>query len=140
MTEQSADIGIVTAVAGSRITVEIEKGGGCKTCGMKNLCGVSNTNLVLHFDTNDKYNVGDKVVVSVGTGIRVFSALIVFGLPLTILFLTFMAARLLFNELVSVGMAFAGFALSFLIIKLIDKRIANHIEFQLEGKCEDLSE
>lgn len=140
MTEQNADLGIVTAIAGNRITVEIEKGGGCKSCGMKNLCGVSNSNLVLQFDTSDQYNIGDKVVISVSAGIRVFSALIVFGLPLAILFLTFMAARLLFNELVSVGMAFAGFAMSFLIIKLIDKRIANHIEFQLEGKCEDLSE
>jgi sigma-E factor negative regulatory protein RseC len=140
MTEQNADVGIVTAVAPNRITVEIEKGGGCKSCGMKNLCGVSSNNLVLQFDTSDSYSIGDRVIVSVSAGIRVLSALLVFGFPLAVLFIAFILARLLFNELVSVAAAFIGFVLSFLVIKLIDKRIVKHIEFKLEGKCENLSE
>lgn len=139
MTEFPEDIGIVTAIVGNRITVQIEKGGGCKSCGMKGLCGSDNKPIILHFTTDDIYNIGDKVKVSISSSIRILSALLVFIFPLIALFVFFFIGRSFLSELGSIITGFAGMIIAFVIVKILDKRIAKRIDFQLGGKYEDLS-
>jgi positive regulator of sigma E activity len=134
------DIGIVTEVNGSRIKVDIAKGGGCKNCGMKGLCGSTNTPIVLHFDTDGSYQVGDKVLVSVSAGLRVLSALLVFVFPLLALFGFFLIARRFTSEPLSVLAGFTGLILAFFVVRLVDKRVGKRINYQLGGKCENLPE
>jgi positive regulator of sigma E activity len=138
MNEASEDIGLVTAVNGNKITVEIAKGGGCEHCVMRGMCGTNATNLILHFETDGSYEVGDKVKVCVSSGIRIMSSLIVFGLPLLALFVFFLIARRYTNEPIAVLIGFGGLLLAFLAIRLLDKKIAKRIDFQLGGKYEDM--
>jgi positive regulator of sigma E activity len=139
MTEFPEDIGTVTAINGKEITVEIEKGGGCKSCGMKGLCGSDNKPVVLHFQTDDTYQIGDRVNVSISSGIRILSSLLVFVFPLLALFGFYFIGKSFTNELGSIITGFAGMILAFVIIRFLDKKIAKRIDFQLGGKCEDLS-
>jgi positive regulator of sigma E activity len=136
--EATEDVGVVTATEGKSITVEITKGGGCKSCSMKGLCGTNVSTVVLKFDTEETYNLGDKVRVSVSSGIRVLSSLLVFGLPLLALFGFFLIGRSFTSEPVAVLIGFVGLLLAFGFIRLLDKRIAGKIQFHLEGKYEDL--
>lgn len=135
--ENIADIGIVTSVNGKSITVEICKSGGCKTCSMHGVCGSNNTPVILHFETDDVYHIGDKVIVSVSSGVRILSSVIVFVFPLLALFGFFLLGRSFTSELGAILTGFAGMLLAFIVVKLIDKRIAKHINFQLGGKYED---
>jgi positive regulator of sigma E activity len=134
----SEDIGLVTSVSGNRITVEIPKGGGCKSCSMKGLCGSDNKPVVLYFDTDGQYQVGDKVNVSVSSGVRILSSVIVFVFPLLALFGFFLIGRSFMTELNSIIFGFGGLLLAFAVIKLLDKCIGKHINFQLGGKHEDM--
>lgn len=138
--ESTEDIGIVTAVNGNRITVEIAKGGGCKSCQMHGICGTSATPIVLTFEANAVYNVGDKVRISASTGIKLLSTVIVYLLPLVTLFVSFIIARHYMQELGAILVGFIGLCLSFLIVRYLDKKISKHISFQLGGRYEDLPE
>jgi len=137
---QVTDLGTVIAVDGSQITVEICKSGGCKSCGLKGLCGSGKSSLILKFTTDDTYRIGDKVIVSVEPGVRILSSLLVFVFPILALFGFFLLGRMFFSELGAILIGFAGMALAFLIVKLLDRLIAKKINIELGGKCEDLSE
>jgi positive regulator of sigma E activity len=132
------DSGVVTAINGNRITVEIVKGGGCKSCGMKGICGDNNRPIVLQFDTDGQYKIGDKVSVSVTSGMRVLSSVIVFVFPLLALIGFYAIGTIFTNEPVSVVIGFAGMVLAFLIVRILDKQIGKKVNFQLVGKREDL--
>jgi positive regulator of sigma E activity len=135
--EQSQDIGTVTAINGKKITVEIPKGGGCKSCEMHGLCGIDQNPIVLTFEANDTYAVGDRVTVSVSTSIKLLSILIVYLLPLIALFVSFIIARSYMSELGAIAVGFAGLGLSFLLVRFLDRKISKHIDFQLGEKIED---
>jgi positive regulator of sigma E activity len=140
LSDSTDDIGTVTSVEGKYITVEINKGGGCKNCGMKGFCGTSNSPIILRFETDELYKTGDRVAVSVEPGIRLLSSLIVFGLPLIAMFGFFIVASKFFNEPVSVLISFAGMVLSFLVVRRLDKYFSKKVNFRLRGKYEDMSE
>ncbi len=136
-TEHTEDIGTVTSVQGRNITVEICKSGGCKTCSMHGICGSNNTPIILHFETGDDYKIGDQVIVSVSSGVRILSSLIVFILPLIALLGFFLLGRNFTSELGAIIIGFTGMLAAFIAIRLIDRKIAKHINFQLEGKYEN---
>lgn len=138
--ESCEDIGIVKSITGKTITVQIEKGGGCHSCGMKNLCGSNNKPIILHFTTEDTFQVGDKVIVSITSGMRIMASLIVFIFPLILLFGFYAIARYLlhFSEGLSISMAMVGLLNALFICKMLDKLFRKKINFSLGGKYEDL--
>jgi positive regulator of sigma E activity len=138
--EAPEDIGTVSSVDGTRIKVEINKSGGCKSCGMRGLCGNTMTPIVLFFETDGSYKTGDRVKVSVSSRIRILSSLLIFAFPLIALFGFYLIFRNFAAESMAALAGFGGLVAAFLIVKLIDKRIGKHINFVLEGKCEDLPE
>ena len=138
--ESSEDIGTITSITGNKITVEIPKGGGCKSCSMHGICGTNSTPIILTFDTDGTYRMGDKVRVSVSSNIKLLSTVIVYLLPLAALFAFYLIARNYMQELGAILAGFIGLCLSFLVVRFLDKKIGKHINFQLGEKCEDLSE
>jgi positive regulator of sigma E activity len=138
--DTSEDIGIVTAVDGNKITVEIPKGGGCKSCSMHGICGTNSTPIILTFGSDGTYKTGDKVIISVSANIKLLSSVIVYLLPLVALFAFFLVARSFMQELASIVIGFIGLCLSFLVVRWLDRKIGKRINFQLGGRCEDLSE
>jgi positive regulator of sigma E activity len=138
--EASEDIGIVTSVNGNSITVEIPKVGGCKSCQMHGICGTNSTPIILTFETSDIYIIGDKVIISVSTSIKMLSSVIVYLLPLAALFTCFIIARSFMQELGAILVGFIGLCLSFWGVRFLDKKIGKRMNFQLGGRSENLSE
>jgi len=139
-TESIHDIGVVISAREGHITVKVDKSGGCKSCSMNALCGSGSKAFTLEFDTKDTFAAGDKVQVMIAPGSRILSSLIVFGLPILGLVAGYLIARNWLSEPVSVVLGFGGLVMMFLFIKLLDKRMANRIQYTLGGKCEDLPE
>lgn len=136
----SQDIGIVKAVNGSRYTVEIAKGGGCKSCAMHGICGIDKAPMVLNLDSPQSFVVGDRVELEIAAGTRVLSALLIFVLPILILVLGFSLTRTFLSEPFAILAGFGSMAIAFLFIRFIDKRVSKKINFQIKGKYEDLPE
>jgi sigma-E factor negative regulatory protein RseC len=83
---------IVVQVAGNKALVEAERGGGCGQCGGQG-CGSSKLSQLFcvkprHFEAiNDAgASVGDAVLVEVQDGVVLQSALLLYGVPLLLLF------------------------------------------------------
>lgn len=138
--EQTGDIGIVKATNGNMLTIEIARGGGCKSCAMNGLCGTGNTPIVLHLESMEHYMVGDRLIMEVAPSTRIMSAVIIFLFPLLLLFVTFIIASRYFVELYSVLFALGSMIIAFMIVRLIDKKVAKAVNFRIGGKYEDLSQ
>jgi len=105
---------------------------------MKSLCGSNQTSSILHFQTDESYQIGDKVKVSISSKVRIISALLVFGLPLISMFGFYLAAIDYLAESYAIILGFLGLIVSFFVIRMIDKKIGNKINFELGGKYEDM--
>ena len=134
MTEEQQDVGIVTAVKGNAVSVEIQRGGGCKSCALRGMCFSKSTPSVFHLQSDLPLAVGDKVELYVAEGGRIIASMLIFGLPVFFLFLGFILASLWFSELISILFAFAFMALSFLILKLCDRLLGGKIKVEIARK------
>ncbi|MCI2083051.1 MAG: SoxR reducing system RseC family protein [Bacteroidales bacterium] len=80
--------GVVTAVDGDNLTVEIERQSACGSCSAKAICGLSGNDVKL-FDVKRpagrKVEVGDKVVVVMKSSMGLGAVLISYVFPLIIL-------------------------------------------------------
>lgn len=127
------DTGIVTAVDGSRIKVEIQRGESCGSCSMRGFCFKKADNTVFELHCDLPLKVGDRVYLEISPGARIGSALLIFGLPLLMLFLGFMVASRFLAELPSVATGFGAMALSFVIVGILDKRYGKRIKVSVGG-------
>ncbi|MBW6514362.1 MAG: SoxR reducing system RseC family protein [Candidatus Syntrophosphaera sp.] len=132
--QQQTDIGTVVEVKGNRVRVELVRGAGCKSCSLRGMCFGRNTPAVFDMETELDLSIGDKVQLEIAPGTRVLSAVLVFGLPLAFLFAAFMLARAWLSELASIGIAFAATAISFFIIRYIDRQIGGKLQVRIGGK------
>ncbi len=131
---QQTDVGTVVSVESGRVRVEVVRGGGCKTCSMRGMCFGRNIPAVFDLESDLDLQVGDRVELDIAPSTRVLSALLVFALPLACLFAGFIVARQWLNELPAIGIAFAATALSFIIIKGIDRSIGEKLQVRIGRK------
>jgi sigma-E factor negative regulatory protein RseC len=127
------DIGKVIQVSGSHAKVEIQRGGGCGSCAMRGFCFKKGEPAVFDVQTELPLKEGDLVSLEIAPSVRVLSALLVFGLPLSLLFIAFIVASLYFTELVSVLLAFGAMALSFAIVGCLDRRFGKNMKISVGG-------
>ena len=127
------DVGKVIQVSGSHARVEIQRGGGCGSCAMRGFCFKKGEPAVFEVQTDLPLKEGDLVSLDIAPSIRVLSALMVFGLPLALLFVAFIIARLYFTELVSVLIAFGAMAMSFIIIGVFDRKYGKTMKINVGG-------
>ncbi len=134
MSEEQQDVGIVTAVNGSTVSVEIQRGGGCKSCALRGMCFSKSTPSVFHLQSELPLAVGDQVELYVAEGGRIVASLLIFGLPVFFLFLGFILASRWFSELISILFAFAFMALSFLLLRFCDRSLGSKIKVEIARK------
>lgn len=127
------DIGRVISVDGNHARVEIQRGGGCGSCAMRGFCFKKGEPAVFEVQTDIPLKEGDLVDIEIAASTRVGSALLIFGLPLLLMFLGFLIARVYLNELLSIGIAFAAMALSFVVVGSIDKKYGRGLIAQVGG-------
>lgn len=127
------DGGIVRAMSGNIATVEIERGGGCKNCGMHGFC-MKNVATEFEITTDLPLQPGDRVLLDVSPSGRILASLLIFGLPLAFLFIGFLAASQWMSELLSILVGFAAMALSFIIVRLVDSKFGNKMDIRIARK------
>ncbi|MDD4223680.1 MAG: SoxR reducing system RseC family protein [Candidatus Cloacimonetes bacterium] len=128
------DIGTVVSVRGKLVKVELARGSGCKSCSLRGMCFGRNTPAVFELESDLNLVPGDRVQLMIAPSTRVLTSLMVFGLPLLCLFAGYLIGSLWLAELPSVGIAFAATALSFFIMRKIDKKFGNRLQVRIGRK------
>ena len=128
------DSGVVTAVDGKYTTVEIVRGGGCKSCSMQGFCFKKSTPAQFVLTTELDLKTGDKVQLEISPGGRTMASLLVFGLPIAFLFAGFLVAEIWLTELASIAVAFTIMVLGFLTVRLLDKSISKRLSIRIARK------
>jgi positive regulator of sigma E activity len=78
--------------------------------------------------------VGDTVELDIAPGSRVFSALVVFGTPMLMMFAGFIVAQIWLTEIGAIGVAFVATAIGFLLIRLIDRKTGDKLQVSIGRK------
>jgi len=128
------DMGTVIEVEGKKVRVEVVRSGGCKTCSMQSFCFGRNTPAVFDVESELELKPGDRVELEIAPASRIISSLLVFGLPILCLFLGYLIGSIWLDELASIGIAFAATALSYIILKLIDRKFGKKVQVRIGRK------
>ncbi len=115
------EVGTVVKVDKKNIKVRMERKSACGNC---NMCGFKKEDMHVDLTTENTLGavLGDKVEMEMQTSTVIFSASIVYILPLVFAMLGFFVGWLLkLSEIGMFGCLMAGLALGFLAIALIDK-------------------
>jgi len=133
-TEEIQDKGKVTACVDGKAIIELQRGGGCKSCSMRGFCFSKSTPAVFHLETDLPLEAGDEVELDISPEARVLASLLIFGLPVLSLIVSFIIANHFISELGSIIIAFGAMALSFFIIRLCDKNWGNKVRVRIVRK------
>ena len=128
------DSGIVKKVEGNIVTVEIERGNGCNSCKMQGLCFKKREPTEFEIVTHIPLQVNDRVQLDISPLGRTMVSLLIFGVPLLFLFSGFLIASIWLTEIVSILIGFIAMALSFKIIRFIDKKYGKKLKIRIERK------
>jgi len=128
------DSGIVKKVEGNIVTVEIEHGNGCNSCKMQSLCFKKREPTEFEIVTHIPLQVNDRVQLNISPLGRTMVSLLIFGVPLLFLFSGFLIASIWLTEIVSILIGFIAMALSFKIIRFIDKKYGKQLKIRIERK------
>ena len=128
------DTGIVKAINGNLITVEVVRGGGCKSCQMRGLCFRKNEPVSFDIKSELTLQPGDKVQLDIAPEGRVLASLLIFGLPMLALFAGFMLSSPWLIEIAAIGVGFACMTISFIVIRLIDKLMGQKLKVSIKEK------
>jgi len=128
------DRGKVVSVAGKTVRVEIERGGGCKTCAMHGLCFRQNTPAVFELTTELDLREGDHVSLEISPALRVTSALLIFAVPLVFLFMGYLVAARFLVESAAILASLLVSAASFFIVRICDKRMGASMDIRIGKK------
>lgn len=128
------DCGIVKAVNGKQISVEIERSGGCKGCQMRGFCFSKNTPSQFVITSELSLQPGDIVQLEISPAARAMASLLIFGLPLLFLFAGFILASKWLNELSSIFIGFAAMAVSFGLVRFVDSKYGKKMDIRIAGK------
>ncbi len=128
------DSGRVLSVTGTKVRVEIERGGGCKSCSMRGLCFRKNTPAIFEIESDLDLREGDLVSLEIAAVLRVTSALLIFAVPLVFLFAGYLVAVRFFVEPVAILGSLASAAASFLLVRSLDRRIGPNMNIRIGKK------
>ncbi|HPX10095.1 MAG TPA: SoxR reducing system RseC family protein [Candidatus Cloacimonas sp.] len=128
------DSGIVKKVEGNIVTVEIERSIGCNSCKMQGLCFKKREPTEFEIVTHIPLQVNDRVQLDISPLGRTMASLLIFGVPLLFLFSGFLIAAMWLTEIVSILIGFIAMALSFKIIRFIDKKYGKKLKIRIERK------
>ena len=133
------DLGIITQIKKNIVTVEIQKGGGCKSCAAKSVCGGNENSVSYDIKTDLSLKIGDRVKVYVSSGVKLFSSFVIFIYPIIMMLIFYLIPKLLFklSENISIMISVFGLFISGIVIYKLDKIFAGKIHFEIAEKIEN---
>ena len=133
--------GIVRAVNGDEITVEVIVSSACSGCHAKSICIPSDRRqerIVVQNTKNEQYEVGETVELLLETSAGNKAVVLAYVLPLIVLLvLLFGCYALTQKELLSVGVGVLGVVLYYLILKSAGKSVEKGITFGIRKKVKE---
>ena len=131
--------GIVRAVEGDEITVEVIVSSACSGCHAKSICIPSDRRqerIAVKNIRNERYEVGETVELLLETSAGNKAVVLAYVLPLIVLLvLLFGCYALTHKELLSVGVGVLGVVLYYLILKSAGKSVEKGITFGIRKKA-----
>ena len=130
--------GTVTKVAGNKAWVLAERGTACESCGSKSLChpfGSSSKNVEIEAINAANAQVGNVVNISISSSSVMKAAFMVYVIPILMLFAGVFLGKWFAEknsydyEIISLITGSLAFAVTFLVLKIISKRISQKAEF-----------
>lgn len=110
----------VVAKDRNRLTLVIETG--CDSC--KSSCLMSSAAKKIIIKTDKSCNVGDSVSLVIDERHMLILAVLLYGIPLVIMFLTVFVLDMTFhNDSITAGSAFLSLIISWVILKYISKKL-----------------
>ena len=133
--ENVYETGIIKSVSGKEIHVERTNIGACKSCSIGSFCGMKDKSEII-VNSEDTYEIGERVELMISPSVRVWSSLLVFITPIVFLILFYILAIYVFglNEGWAVFLSILGSGLGFVLLKGIDGRYGKRFEVQIR-KC-----
>ena len=118
--------GIIKSINGKRVVIERIQEGSCSSCAMKGLCNIKNQ-IDISVETSESFEIGEIVEIVVSPQTRLSSSFIIYIMPLLFMIIFYYLSFNLLNltETSSVFISFSSLAISFLLIKIIDKNTKN---------------
>lgn len=133
--------GIVRAVNGDEITVEVIVSSACSGCHAKSICIPSDRRqerITVKNIRNEQYEVGETVELLLETSAGNKAVVLAYVLPLIVLLvLLFGCYALTQKELLSVGVGVLGVVLYYLILKSAGKSVEKGITFGIRKKVKE---
>lgn len=130
--------GIVRAVNGDEITVEVIVSSACSGCHAKSICIPSDRRqerIVVKNTRNEQYEIGETVELLLETSAGNKAVLIAYVLPLLVLMVLLFGCYAFTNkELLSVGVSLLGIILYYLILKTVGKSLDRKIIFGIRKR------
>ena len=131
--------GIIRAVNGDEITVEVIVSSACSGCHAKSICIPSDRRqerITVKNTRNERYEVGETVELLLETSAGNKAVMLAYVLPLIVLLaLLFGCYALTHKELLSVGVGVLGVVLYYLILKSAGKSVEKGITFGIRKKA-----
>ena len=130
--------GIVRAVNGDEITVEVIVSSACSGCHAKSICIPSDRRqerIMVKNTRNEQYEIGETVELLLETSAGNKAVLIAYVLPLLVLMVLLFGCYAFTNkELLSVGVSLLGVILYYLILKTVGKSLDRKIIFGIRKR------
>lgn len=132
------DMAIVRETGEGFVLVEMQRSGACSSCGLSSFCHGMNTTITHKIKTDEQLSVGDKVKVNIAPELRIKSSLLIFLLPIFSMISFFCISRYAFNlsEPLSILFSFFGLVISGVVLYLVDKKMAEAVNFQIVERIE----
>ena len=130
---EPGEIAVVREVRDGGVVIEIEKGGGCKSCAMSGIC-MGKDNVARHYvPTSRRLHVGDRVRFEVSPVARIGASLLLFLFPIVMLIAFYLVSRYAigWSEDISILCSFGGLLASGFIIWRADKLLGHKASFEI---------
>jgi positive regulator of sigma E activity len=130
------DTAIVVETTPDGVLVELEKNETCGSCSASLFCMGSGSTKRFKVKTSLDLQPGDRVVLNISSGTRLFSSFIVFIMPVLLMLIFYAVGRFLFslNEQWSVFVSIMGLLVSFFLVIIIDRRVENKLNVEIADK------
>jgi positive regulator of sigma E activity len=132
------DIGIVTKINGTIVTVEMKKSGACESCAIRGMCMGKNTITTHEVETSIPLKTGDFVHIFIEPKYKLLSSFLLFIFPVLMMILTYLFCFFIFHitEKYSIGITFGSLIISGIIIYFIDKKCKHKLQIKITEKVD----
>lgn len=129
-------VGVVEAIEGEMIRVEIVAESACASCAARSACGMSESTqkiIEVHTSQASEYRVGERCVVSVERAAGLKAVVLAYCMPLVVMLVALIVCSIVgLGEGVAAAIALGVVAVYYLCVRLLRDKIETNIIFKIK--------